>query len=292
MNKLIFGLIFCIITIKVASQSELGQTKQYIINKNEECFIASQSETLLILQCDAIRTKFYGFDDRTSLCWIYGFELTKDFRSTFIKMLIDDGALFVKKSTSPIILASNTGNENDISPSSIYINGDIMYSLLGYDLVGNSNSGYFGVYVEYNNYNKNESEILGEEFDSNEIILPLKRKGTVNIVSINIGGKNIDYILDSGASFCTINKNLEKYFRNIGVLRDSDYHGEVQLTLADGSSKVCKKVIIPSIKIGEKQIRNVEAVVLDTKDLLLGKSFLDQFKGWKIDNVKNLLILE
>jgi predicted aspartyl protease len=68
---------------------------------------------------------------------------------------------------------------------------------------------------------------------------------------------------------------------------------DAKYQLADGSVVQFKRIRVPKFTIGEVIVNNVTATVVQNgKPLLLGKSFLDTFKAWKIDNEKQLLTVE
>ncbi len=63
-------------------------------------------------------------------------------------------------------------------------------------------------------------------------------------------------------------------------------------TLADGSTTDSQTFRIRSLKVGDTVLENVKGSVSDTKGtLLLGQSFLKNFKSWSIDNSRNVLVL-
>jgi aspartyl protease family protein len=103
----------------------------------------------------------------------------------------------------------------------------------------------------------------------------------------------VAYIIDSGASDMTINNSIEKYLKEIGALRSSDYLEPAKYQLADGSIKEYRRVVLHSVKIGDIILDSVVANIAgDSEILLLGKSFLNQFSYWKINNDTKTLELE
>lgn len=113
-----------------------------------------------------------------------------------------------------------------------------------------------------------------------------KRTGQIYSIVIQIGGKSIDYIIDSGASDLVISSSSEKHLRSIGAIRDSDYLEPQSYRLADGSIKTFRRVIIQAVGIGSNSVKNVTASINPdpAAPLLLGKSFLDKMEYWKINN--------
>ncbi len=120
---------------------------------------------------------------------------------------------------------------------------------------------------------------------------PIKAKSNMQYIDLEIGGESVSYVIDSGASYISITLRMEEALRNMGVLRESDYHGTVDLELADKSIVRVRKVILPMVKIGTLTISNVEAVISDGS-LLLGRSFIAKFKSWNLNNYNNILTVE
>ncbi len=119
---------------------------------------------------------------------------------------------------------------------------------------------------------------------------PITTIGDMHFISLEIGGDANSYLIDSGASYVTITSKMEESLRNMGVLRESDYYGSVDLELADKSIVKLRKVVLPVVKMGNQTILNVEAVISDGS-LLLGRSLINKFKSWNLDNYKSILTI-
>ena len=125
------------------------------------------------------------------------------------------------------------------------------------------------------------------------ITVPVKKQANTYLVEVTIGGKNLIYLIDSGASEMFISKSTEKYLLELGIIRNSDYLPAKTFTLADNSTRTYRRVMLPVVKIGPIKVDNVEAAITDDGGpLLLGKSFLDRLKYWKINNINQTLELE
>jgi aspartyl protease family protein len=62
--------------------------------------------------------------------------------------------------------------------------------------------------------------------------------------------------------------------------------------LADGSEVPSQTFRIRSLKVGNRVLENVNGSVASVKgSLLLGQSFLSQFKSWSVDNGRHALLL-
>lgn len=128
---------------------------------------------------------------------------------------------------------------------------------------------------------------------SNFISIPLMKSGTIFFINISIGGNKKRYILDSGASDVTLDETTYKHLFQTGVIKIKHKLSDGEYQLADGTTKSYKRTLIPEITIDNITIKNVAATIIpDGQPLLLGKSLLDNFKTWKIDNSKNTLIVE
>ncbi len=99
-------------------------------------------------------------------------------------------------------------------------------------------------------------------------------------------------VVDTGASIVLISSDVAA---RLG-LRYEDIDTEIGITLADGSTTVAKPIVLNSVKVGEAEVTNVQAAILDKgfvggNDGLLGMSFLNNFI-MSIDTAGNQLILE
>ncbi len=123
--------------------------------------------------------------------------------------------------------------------------------------------------------------------------IPLIKSGKTYFINISIGTKRKKYILDSGASDVTIDESTYDQLVQSGVIKVRHKLPDGEYQIADGSIKTYRRTYIPEIQIGNIVIENVVATIVPNgQPLLLGKSLLDNFKTWKIDNLKNTLNVE
>lgn len=102
----------------------------------------------------------------------------------------------------------------------------------------------------------------------------------------------LNFTVDSGASDVSVPADVVLTLIRTNTITDSDFRGEQTYRLADGSTVKSRQFILRTITVGNKTVRNVTASIADIKGgLLLGQSFLKQFKSWSIDNNKNELVL-
>lgn len=123
--------------------------------------------------------------------------------------------------------------------------------------------------------------------------LPLTRYLSAYVLKVNVGAVEGKFIVDSGASDMLINREFEKKLLDAGILKKTDVLGEKTYALADGRKVKAKIYNVSGIQAGGFTVDNVlTGVISSNASLLLGKSFLDKFTRWKVDNAKKTLYLE
>ena len=139
------------------------------------------------------------------------------------------------------------------------------------------------------NFNPSSMEIKSSSSSGS---IKLSRQGGVFYIPVVIGGITKDFILDSGASDVMISQSFERELIDKGFLRREDYISPALYKIADGSIVESRRLIIPQLSIGNFTITNVQASVgIGSVPLLLGKSVLDKFRNWSIDNQTQTLVL-
>lgn len=116
--------------------------------------------------------------------------------------------------------------------------------------------------------------------------------GTFTVpVTIN-GALTLDFVLDSGAADVSIPADVVMTLVRTGTIKQTDFLGQQEYRLADGSVVPSKIFRIQTLTVGNKTVENVRGSVASINgSLLLGQSFLNRFKSWSIDNEKHALVL-
>lgn len=142
-------------------------------------------------------------------------------------------------------------------------------------------------------------ESIGESGDHNEEkvrtkeTVKLYKNGGVYLVNLKLGNKPVTAILDSGASVVSISKEIEEELLKNKIITRNDYISPAKYRIANGQILTAKRFILPTLTVGKLKMKNVVcSIVEDSSSILLGKSFLDQFAKWSIDNAKQTLTLE
>jgi hypothetical protein len=121
----------------------------------------------------------------------------------------------------------------------------------------------------------------------------LKQDGGALLVPVMINGAvQLDFTLDSGASVVSIPADVAMTLMRTGTITRDDFLGNETFQLADGSTVPSTILRIRSLKVGDLELRDVEASVSDVKGpLLLGETFLARLSTWSVDNQRHVLVL-
>jgi clan AA aspartic protease (TIGR02281 family) len=124
--------------------------------------------------------------------------------------------------------------------------------------------------------------------------VPLFKHNGIYVVAVLINNAvTMDFVVDSGASDVSISEDVLATLMQKGTIRKTDYLGNKVYQQADGSKMPSKVYLIKSLKVGDRVIENVIVRVGSARgSLLLGQSFLGQFKSWTIDNTTQSLLLQ
>ena len=132
----------------------------------------------------------------------------------------------------------------------------------------------------------------GVSYFAGERTVKLEREGDSFFVRVRLNRKHkARLLLDTGASSVQISVALAS---RMGL--DLSKGERVRCTLADGSVRFARSVILKEVRVGRVRVKKVRALVLegavaDDCDGLLGMSFLGNFV-FKIDTQENELILK
>lgn len=135
--------------------------------------------------------------------------------------------------------------------------------------------------------------IAKDEYQNKEI--KLKEINGIYSLPVKLNDNlTIDFILDLGASDVSISQDVFSVLVKAGSIEQSDFIGEQNYQLADGTIVKSKVFNLKSLKIGEFEIANVRASIsnLTNSPLLLGQSALKKLGKYQIDNTKLVLSIE
>jgi len=125
-------------------------------------------------------------------------------------------------------------------------------------------------------------------------IVTIEEESGVYWIPIEVNDVPMRFIFDTGASDITMSSAEAVFLYKQGKLKDDDFIGVQQYQIADGSISEGAVILLRSVKIGNKTLRNVKASVVDNMQapLLLGQSALNKFGKISIDYQKKQIIFE
>lgn len=140
------------------------------------------------------------------------------------------------------------------------------------------------------NYNPHSVEIKSTSSNGS---IKLSVQNGVYHISVTIGGITKNFVLDSGASEVLLSEEYENALLKNGTIKKTNYLTPALYRIADGSIIQCRRLVIPKLTIGNFTITNVQASIgVGSVPLLLGKTVLDKFSSWTINNQTQTLNLE
>jgi len=106
------------------------------------------------------------------------------------------------------------------------------------------------------------------------------------------GATTVSMTLDSGAGLISLSRTTGEALFVSGTLTKADFVEMRKFSLADGSISREPVYRLRSVTVGGYTVKDVLCSIGGTNSaLLLGKSFLDRFKSWSVDNRRNVLVL-
>lgn len=133
-----------------------------------------------------------------------------------------------------------------------------------------------------------EKDVAGPQKDT---ISMLALEG-MHYLKLKVGSIVYFWLLDTGASDMLITKEMEQMLMNEKILSQSNYLGIGKYEMANGEVDTCRKYKIDHILIGHYSVGNIIVAVSDkARRVIAGKSLLNKFGNWMIDNKQNILVL-
>jgi aspartyl protease family protein len=119
-------------------------------------------------------------------------------------------------------------------------------------------------------------------------VVKMREENGVRYIPAKVNGQELDFVFDTGASSICISTLEVAILAKNGLLSDEDFIGKESFRDATGRISVGAKFNLKTVKIGNRELSNVEATVIENPraECLLGQSVLAQFGAYTIDNDK------
>ncbi len=121
-----------------------------------------------------------------------------------------------------------------------------------------------------------------------QTIVQMEKEGGVYKIPCEVNGLRLKLIFDTGASNVCISENVAIMMLENDYLSVNDIQGTSQSVVADGRIVDHTKITLRNIKIGDKVLNNIEAVVIEGQSapLLLGQSAIKRLGRYTISDNK------
>lgn len=137
-------------------------------------------------------------------------------------------------------------------------------------------------------------ETSSSQHNHGKSVVKMNKENGVYHVPCKINGTEMEFIFDTGASDITMSLTEALFLYKQGKLKDEDFQGTQQYQVADGSIHEGMIVNLRKVEIGNWELNNVQASIVDNMEapLLLGQSALAAFGKISIDYYRNEITFE
>lgn len=125
-------------------------------------------------------------------------------------------------------------------------------------------------------------------------IIKMENDYGIKYVWIEVNGLKLRFIFDTGASNICISSAEATVLYRQGTLLKEDILDVQYFQDATGKVSAGTKINLRTVKIGNRLLNNIKAIVIDNNEapLLLGQSAFEKFGKISIDNKKGEIIFE
>jgi aspartyl protease family protein len=136
--------------------------------------------------------------------------------------------------------------------------------------------------------------INGKQEFKGKTIVKMENDYGVKYIWVEINDLKLKFIFDTGASSICISSAEATVLYRQGTLRKEDILDVQYFQDATGRVSAGTEINLRTVKIGDRVLRNIKALVIDNDDapLLLGQTALEKFGKISIDNTNNMIIFE
>ncbi len=162
-------------------------------------------------------------------------------------------------------------------------------SVLFYEMIYTCGDPYSTTTDTERNWTKlSHTDVKGPAIDTIDIL----NLNGMTYVKMKIGSMIFMWLLDTGASDLLINAEMEETLKQENILTEANYLGIGEYEMANGTIDTCRKYKINNVRLGKFYVDNITVAVSDKgKRIIAGKSLLNKFSTWILNNETSILIL-
>jgi aspartyl protease family protein len=131
--------------------------------------------------------------------------------------------------------------------------------------------------------------------DSREkTVVKMEKEHGVKYIWVEVNGLRLKFVFDTGASSVCISSAEAIVLYKQGTLKEEDFIDQQYFQDATGKISEGTRINLRTVKIGNKILRDIEALIVDNPEapLLLGQSALERFGKVSIDNIRGEITFE
>lgn len=133
-----------------------------------------------------------------------------------------------------------------------------------------------------------DKDVTGPASDTINVL----NMGGMTFVKIKMGSLVQFWLFDTGATDMLITKEMEETLKTENVITQGNYIGIKEYEMANGVIDTCRTYKVNGIRIGKFFLDNITVAVSDkAKRIIVGKSLINKFSTWAINNKNSTLVL-
>jgi len=238
------------------------------INYNEVVFDIKEVDSLFLKKYKSKKTVSVACKSGSKSCFMMEHEAIKNY---FSKEFSDRPLAYNHYNYIHLFYLTNTKNQ------------EIVFDILNY------------IFTEILASEKSKAikRLLLLEQNSDYELINLEQRDHTFYLNTSIGGNIVDCILDTSLCDMSISKQFLDLLVSNNIINEKNVLPSGFYLIEDGSITKRERFLIPYVKINHLVVKNIQCSVNPfSNKIILGKSFLNTFKGWKIDSQSNNLIIE
>ncbi len=125
----------------------------------------------------------------------------------------------------------------------------------------------------------------------NKKVVPMRRIGDSYLIPILINDQiNTNFLFDTWTAEVIVSEAMAKKLIKSGTV--TDYVDDIEYSFRDGDKAISSRFILNKMKVGEKEIENVECMISPkaSYDVLIGEAVLSKIGTYEIDDTRKILI--